>query len=355
MNIVRGASPRPIKNFLTNEKSGVNWIKIGDVNESSKYIIKTEEKITHEGSLKSRKVKKGDFILSNSMSFGRPYLLKINGCVHDGWLILTEYDKKLEKDYLYEILLSETTQKQFIENASGGVVNNLNIDRVKSVKIPLPPKNIQKQIVANCEAVDKEREKAKERIEDAKAEMTNKFEKIYSEAAQNIKLNKSEIFDVSIGKRVLAREIEETKKGIPVYSANVFEPFGLINKELLQNFDQPSVLWGIDGDWMVNYIEKEKTFYPTDHCGVLRVKGKEVHPRYLAFALDKAGKEVRFSRNHRASIDRIKGLSIKVPSYDIQLQFAKKVDELEKEINEANKIIESTKGKKQAILDKYLK
>lgn len=255
--------------------------------------------------------------------------------------------------YIYEILKSK--QQDIFNLSRGSAQPHVYPEDIKSIRIPFPPVDIQNQVADECEAVDKENETAKERIEDAKAEITNKFEKIYSEAAQNIKLNKSEIFEVSIGKRVLAREIEETKKGIPVYSANVFEPFGLINKELLESFDQPSVLWGIDGDWMVNYIEKGKPFYPTDHCGVLRVKGKEVHPRYLAFALDKAGKEVRFSRNHRASIDRIKGLSIKVPSYEIQIQFAKKVDELEKEISEANKIIESTKGKKQAILDKYLK
>jgi type I restriction-modification system DNA methylase subunit/restriction endonuclease S subunit len=245
--------------------------------------------------------------------------------------------------------------KDLFKGNQGSTFESISTTDLREKKIPLPPKNIQKQIVVECEAVDKENETARERMDVANAEITVEFEKIYSEAAQNFKLNNSEIFEVSIGKRVLTSEIEETNDGIPVYSANVLEPFGLINKDLLQNFDQPSVLWGIDGDWMVNYIEKGKPFYPTDHCGVLRVKGKEVHPRYLAFALEKVGKEVRFSRNHRASIDRIKGLSIKVPSYVIQLQFAKKVDELEKEISEANNIIESLKGKKEEILDKYLK
>ena len=77
--ILRGASPRPIKNFITTDDDGVNWIKIGDVAVGSKYVTHTREKITVEGSEKSRSVKKGDFILSNSMSFGRPYILAING------------------------------------------------------------------------------------------------------------------------------------------------------------------------------------------------------------------------------------------------------------------------------------
>lgn len=49
------------------------------------YISSTKEKITSEGAEKSRRVKKGDFILSNSMSFGHPYILNIDGCVHDGY------------------------------------------------------------------------------------------------------------------------------------------------------------------------------------------------------------------------------------------------------------------------------
>ena len=79
--IVRGASPRPIDKYITTDINGVNWIKIGDVSEGSKYVTQTAEKITLEGAEKSRAVKEGDFILSNSMSFGRPYIMKISGCI----------------------------------------------------------------------------------------------------------------------------------------------------------------------------------------------------------------------------------------------------------------------------------
>lgn len=69
MVITRGASPRPIQRYLTDSEDGVAWIKIGDVNPKEKYITQTKEKITKEGAKKSRFLKKGDFILSNSMSF----------------------------------------------------------------------------------------------------------------------------------------------------------------------------------------------------------------------------------------------------------------------------------------------
>ena len=154
MTIIRGASPRPIKKYLTNERTGINWIKIGDVEVGNKYITKTQEKITKEGAEKSRYVNPNDFVLSNSMSFGRPYILKISGCVHDGWLILQNIDKRVDKDFLYLALSSKNVQSEFKNKAGGGPVENLNIDRVKSVKILVPPLDIQQQLVAEVEQLD---------------------------------------------------------------------------------------------------------------------------------------------------------------------------------------------------------
>ena len=146
--ISRGASPRPISNYITSEEDGVNWIKIGDVKEGDKYITSTKEKITKDGAKKSKHVQEGDFILSNSMSFGRPYIMKTSGCIHDGWLLLKPKSKYLFiNDYLYYILSSQNIYKQFAKNATGGVVNNLNSNIVAETSIPLPPLEVQEEIV----------------------------------------------------------------------------------------------------------------------------------------------------------------------------------------------------------------
>jgi type I restriction enzyme M protein len=149
--IERGASPRPIHDFVTNSPEGVNWIKIGDAENGSKYITRTKEKITLEGATKSRSVKRGDFILSNSMSFGRPYIMATDGCIHDGWLLLRDLHAQLDQDYLYYALGSKPVISQFERSATGGVVNNLNSEIVRRVKIPLPPLKVQKEIVAEIE------------------------------------------------------------------------------------------------------------------------------------------------------------------------------------------------------------
>ena len=144
-DIERGGSPRPIQDFITTDPNGINWIKIGDATASGKYIYKTEEKIKPEGVKRSRMVYEGDFILSNSMSFGRPYIMKTTGCIHDGWLVL--HQPKVDPDYLYHALSSDLVFDQFDRLAAGSTVRNLNIGLAKSVEIPYPPLAEQQRIV----------------------------------------------------------------------------------------------------------------------------------------------------------------------------------------------------------------
>lgn len=144
VNIFRGGSPRPIENFITNSPQGLNWIKIGDSRANEKYITKTYEKIKPEGLNFTREVHKGDFILSNSMSFGRPYILKIDGCIHDGWLAINEYNKLFDIDFLYYLLSSSVVCLQFKSLAAGSGVLNLNKKLVGEIILNIP-KTIDEQ------------------------------------------------------------------------------------------------------------------------------------------------------------------------------------------------------------------
>ena len=160
-------------------------------------------------------------------------------------------------------------------------------------------------------------------------------------------------FAVSIGKRVLNSELV-ADGNIPVFSANVFEPFGYIDKLLLKDFSLDSILWGIDGDWMVNYYPKDNQFYPTDHCGVLRVLTDKVHPRYMVKILEVEGRKMNFSRSYRASIDRIKGITFEVPPYDIQCKAMEQVVAIEIKISELEKSLTVLNDKKSEILKSFL-
>jgi type I restriction enzyme S subunit len=189
MSVERGGSPRPIKNFLTDAPDGLNWIKISDATASTKYIYSTKEKIKKEGLKKTRLVNEGDFILSNSMSFGRPYIMKTKGCIHDGWLVLKNNHKiELDSDYLYHLLGSPYIFEQFDKLAAGSTVRNLNIALVSSVPIPIPPLLEQKQIVAILDkafaAIDQAKANIERNIENAKELFQSKLNEIFSQKGE---------------------------------------------------------------------------------------------------------------------------------------------------------------------------
>ena len=152
-SIVRGGSPRPIKAYITDSADGINWIKIGDAERGSVRIQHCSEKIKPEGMKKSRFVRKGSLLLTNSMSYGFPYILDVDGCIHDGWLAFSDFEQYVERDYLYYVLLSPYCKRMFSAKAAGAVVKNLNIDKVKSLWIPVPPHQEQKRIVKKLTAM----------------------------------------------------------------------------------------------------------------------------------------------------------------------------------------------------------
>ena len=164
-SIMRGGSPRPIQNYLTTNSDGINWIKIGDVKPEDKYIVATEEKIIPEGKSRSREVHKGDFILSNSMSFGRPYILQIDGCIHDGWLAIQNYQETFDTDFLYYLLGSDEIFEQYIEMAAGSSVQNLNKEKVAKLLVPIFDKKEQTAIANVLSSMDKEIENLNTKLE----------------------------------------------------------------------------------------------------------------------------------------------------------------------------------------------
>lgn len=153
-DVARGGSPRPIKEYLTGDSNGLNWIRIGDASAGGYRIKSAEQKIDKRGLNKTREIYPGDLLLSNSMSFGRPYISDIRGCIHDGWLVLGGVGKHyIDTEFAFRCLSSSKVQRQFNEKASGTTVRNLNTDIVNSVQIEFPPLAEQKRIVAKLDAL----------------------------------------------------------------------------------------------------------------------------------------------------------------------------------------------------------
>ncbi len=315
----------------------------------------------------NRKLQKGDIILeksggSQTQAVGRVVYFDLEG----GDYSFSNFTARLRVSspdiipYYLFLVLNEYYQegKTFgYQNGMGGL-KNLEMEKYLDIPIPVPPLSVQRQIIEECEKVEEESRKMRKTVEEG----YRKIEEILmtldtatvSQGKDKISLADNGMFSVSIGKRVLNKELSPDGK-IPVYSANVREPFGYTDKLLLTDFSVPSVLWGIDGDWMVSYIREDKAFYPTDHCGVLRVKTEAVHPRYLAHVLEREGKTHGFSRAYRASIDRVQGITFTVPDRKAQDEAVAKIEEWEQKIQEAEEKAASLSQKIPQILEQYLK
>jgi type I restriction enzyme S subunit len=193
--IERGGSPRPIEEYITNNENGINWIKIGDTKDVVKYIYQTKEKIKPEGAKRSRMVYEDDFILSNSMSFGRPYIMKTQGCIHDGWLVIRK-NELIDSNYLYLILSSSQVYQQFTQLAKGSTVKNLNIQAVKEVVITFPTLPEQHAIVS--------------KIEELLSDLDNGVQQLRT-AAQQLKVYRQSLLKAAFEGRLTNKEMKDVE------------------------------------------------------------------------------------------------------------------------------------------------
>ena len=208
--VVRGGSPRPIIDYITDDPDGVNWLKIGDVKETDKYFTHANERIKRSGIPKTREVRAGDLILSNSMSFGRAFITLIDGYIHDGWLRLRCDERIISKEYLYYFLISSEAQNQFKAVATGSVVNNLKADTVRETKIAVPSLAIQEKIVAILRSIDEKiviNEQINDNLEQqAMALYRQMFVENNNDARRECRAD--EYFDISIGKTPPRKEAQ---------------------------------------------------------------------------------------------------------------------------------------------------
>lgn len=388
--ISRGASPRPIKNFITTGEDGVNWIKIGDTTPGSKYIDSAAEKITQAGAEKSRYVKKGDFILSNSMSFGRPYILNIDGCVHDGWLVISEFSDYFTSDFLYHLLSSSAIQSEMRKKASfGGAVQNLNADIVRAIELPIPPIEVQNEIVnlldkysiANSQLVDElTRELEARKIQYGyygNLLFTGKVDKnewkTVGEVIKSLKtgLNPRQNFKLNLpgydlpyitGKDVFDNTINVSDK-TDLISQEVVE---LINKRAC--IETNDVLFASTGTGTVGRMavveEYNNDWAVSETMYCLKVKPEIINPYYLMYVLYSVGAKEQFEpKISKGSVPHLKvsdllDVLIPVPAIEVQKQIVDAVKNFDnlclKLVAELNNEIEARSMQFEYYRDKLL-
>tara|TARA_B100000686_G_scaffold296937_1_gene328868 strand:- start:268 stop:4032 length:3765 start_codon:yes stop_codon:yes gene_type:complete len=339
-------------------KSNVQVIKSGQARGYKNFDFSKKHYVTKTFILDERKLEKGDILINSSGvgTAGRVTLFDLEGTyVTDSHVTILRVNKnKAKPDYVLQCLASIgfKTLESLALGQSGQI--ELALPTIQHMKIPLPPISVQEKIVIEIEKIEQEERNIEKQIVILKTSIEDKLNSLHNKADKTVRLGDDELFDVSIGRRVLKSQLIPNGK-YPVYSANVFEAFGYVDDLHITDFDSISIIWGIDGDWMVNTIPANTSFYPTDHCGVLRVKKPNtIHERYVAYALLKEGERIGFSRSKRASTDRIKGIKISLPPYEEQKQVANEVEKLESKIADLQKKLTEIPDTKNAVLKKHL-
>ncbi|EAL8038330.1 restriction endonuclease subunit S [Campylobacter coli] len=373
-NIERGGSPRPIKEFLTDKENGINWIKIGDI-KNQKYLYKTEEKIIQEGLKKSKLVIEGDLLVSNSMSFGKPVIVKLQkGAIHDGWLLLKE-KINLNKEYFYYLFSSNFMYSFLSYQASGSTVKNLNIDKLKQIEIPLPPLKEQERIVG---ILDESFAKIDESIKILEQDLLNldelmqsalqkAFNPLKDNAKENYKLPQSwewksleEISEnISAGgdKPKNCTESKTAKNQIPVY-ANGVNNNGLVGYTDKATIIKPSLTISARGTIGFVCIRKEP-YFPIVRLISLIPCENILCLHYLYFCLNFFIAKGEGSSIPQLTIPKFKSLQIPLPPLKEQEQIAKHLDfvfEKTKALKELyTKELKDYEELKQSLLNKAFK
>lgn len=300
---------------------------------------------------------KQDILVSNI----RPYLKKIwfakdDGACSNDVLVFHVINNGVLPQYLYYVLKQDRFFDYMMAFKKGIKMPRGDKKMIEGFDVPIPPISIQHQIIDECEKIDAEYESTRMSIEEYRKKIEDLFDEldvISYRGGYRLSLADNAKFDISIGKRVLNKQLSPDAE-TPVYSANVKEPFGYIDDLLITDFSVPSVLWGIDGDWMTSYMPENEKFYPTDHCGVLRCKTADVNPRYLAHVLEKEGAKARFSRTYRASIDRVQSITFFVADRNVQDATVNQITKIESKILESEATLKELNGKTSEVLHHYL-
>lgn len=332
--VLRGASPRPIKKYITDDPDGVNWIKIGDVPAGSKYITKSEEKITKEGAEKSRYVRRGDFILSNSMSFGRPYILAIDGCIHDGWLSIANFEDVFISDYLYYLLSSTAVQQEMKKRASfGGAVQNLNADIVKALDLPIPPLDVQREIVRILDNFTNLTAELTAELTARKNQYEFYRDKLLTYDSKTKIVPLKDVAEIERGTRVVRSQL--TEDGLYPVFQNALTPMGYNDKANRLGNNTFLICAGAAGQ--IGYSDVD--FWAADDCYTFKCCEK-LENRYLFHVLKnnqhRIDAQVRRASIPRISREAVGNIRIPIPPLDVQNRIVNVLDNFEKICSDLN-------------------
>ncbi len=357
VDIKRGASPRPINKYITSNDNGVNWIKIGDVSTDDMYINSTKEKITIEGAKKSRAVHKGDLILSNSMSFGRPYILNIDGYIHDGWLLISNYSSYFYINFLVELLSSQYMKSQYIKLSAGSTVLNLNSDLVASTLVPVPSLEEQTKIANFLSLIDRKIELQEKLVENLKLYKKGLLKKVFSNNQGWKSAKLGDICEIVMGQSPNSENYNNTNKGMPLIQGNA----DIFNRKTNPKNYTTQITKTCDiGDILISVRAPVGNVAISNHyacigrgmCKLLTKLNKKYIYQYLLAYENYWDKISQGSTFQSISSSDIYNFIVKYPSIEEQNRIANLFTSLDKKIELETKKLQDLKTYKKGLLEK---
>lgn len=253
-------------------------------------------------------------------------------------------EKTISIRYIYEEL--KALQKVVYDLQKGNAQPHVYIDDIKKIRIPLPPLDIQQKIVDEIEEIEKKNLVLEKNIQ----KLNTQKNVLISSATTFKQFRLGDLIILEYGK---ALPKYERNKGIyPVVGSNGID--GYHDSYMLEG---PNIIVGRKGSvGKINLIQNNCN--PIDTCYYVKIKNNNLLDFYYCYqlllglnleSLNVGMGPGGLNRNSAYAI------SVKIPPLPEQQKIVAQIEKLEKQIAEAQAIIDNSNQQKQEILDKYLK
>ena len=343
VEIISGGTPD-----TTNEMywgGDIPWLTVNDFGSVIRFVHSAEKSITQEGLQNSNTkiLQPSDLIISARGTVGALAQLAKPMAFNQSCYGLRSKGR-ISNHYLFYVLGYEIHQLK--TKATGSKFDAITIRTFDEVKIPVPPPDVQAQIVAECQTIDEEVAQAEGEITTAKNEIRNA---VIGWFARFDKVRISTVLSLEYGKGL--PKDKRVQGDYPVMGSNGID--GYHNKYLIKG---PAVIVGRKGSaGAVTYVKEN--CYPIDTTFYVMPKiQKLVNMKYLYYVLD-----------HLELANHIKGIGVpgvnrkdiyelEIPSLEKEKQdnLISEIDQWEQKIDAARTVIASTSARRQAVLQKYL-
>lgn len=352
----------------------IPWLSVADFSAVDRYVSTAEKGISDAG-LKNSSTKLlqvNDIIISARGTVGAmAQLTKPMAFNQSCYGLRSRTD--ISNDYIFYVLKREIEQLR--SQSTGSKFKAIIMKTFDEVKLPVPSKDIQESLVKECEAVEQQVEKTRADIERFRAEI----EKLTIDFAKKTFPTKrlSEITSkIGSGATPKGGESSYKEKGIAlIRSQNVYDNYfkekglAFIDEEqaiLLENVtvEANDLFLNITGASVARCYPAPEKHLPArvnQHVAIIRPKSNLLNTLYLHRILVSPLYKNRLLELASGGLSReaitksqLEEFKIPVPPLPEQKKFVAKVEALEKQIADAQGVIDAAPARKEAVMKKYL-